>query len=35
MLLFASLKIQNRLVNAYMQNIVDLGLGFKHHQDYH
>ena len=35
MRLFASLKIQNRLVNAYLQNIFDLDIGFKHFQDYH
>jgi hypothetical protein len=33
--LFSQLKVQNRLVNAYLQNISDMGIGFSHHADYH
>jgi hypothetical protein len=35
MQLLSQLKIQNRIINAYLQNITEMGLGFKHHADYH
>ena len=35
MRLFSQLKIHNRLINAYLNNITEMEVGFKHHADYH
>jgi hypothetical protein len=32
---FSELKVENRLVNAYLQNLRDMVIRFKHHADYH